>query len=227
MFTPRRVVELFEAMDPASLYRTGVARLADPALLDHPVLDRARVTALLARRPLDHPRLELVYERDGFHVYHRRGSLAPVRVVPEGRATEDGAEALASLASGALDPLRVTLLAPGSAPGNGSAGGAGWRPGRIAAVLREGNRLEVRVEDTSGGWLVMQDAWYPGWKATVNGEDAELVRADHAFRAVRIPAGDSVTVRTVFEPWSHRLGLLATVLGLLGAVALQRRRSRA
>ena len=49
-------------------------RLPDARLLDHPVLDLLRVTAILSRDRLEHPRLEPVLERGGFHVYRRTGA---------------------------------------------------------------------------------------------------------------------------------------------------------
>ena len=41
------------------------------------------------------------------------------------------------------------------------------------------------------GWLVIPDTWSPGWRAGVNGKAATLCRANYAFRAVPVPAGES------------------------------------
>src|SRR5262249_35778381 len=49
------------------------------------------------------------------------------------------------------------------------------------------NRVIVRVGKGPAGWLVLTDIWYPGWTCTVDGQPAELRRADYLFRAVRIP----------------------------------------
>ena len=86
------------------------------------------------------------------------------------------------------------------------------------------DRLEVVVESNCGGWVVMSEAWMPGWKATVNGADAEVVRTDHVARAVRVEAGRSV-VRTKYEPWSQRIGWALTLVCSLAALVVSRRSS--
>jgi len=61
---------------------------------------------------------------------------------------------------------------------------------------------------------VLTDTWDRGWRGTVDGKPARVLRADHAFRAVRVPAGKhEVTFR--YSPLSFRLGLLLTALGLI------------
>jgi len=91
--------------------------------------------------------------------------------------------------------------------------------------------VDIRVATSVRSLLVLADPWYPGWRVTVDGQPAELLRADHAFRGVVVPAGEHV-VR--FSYVDRRLqvgaGLAAlTVFGLAFvplAVRL-RRRSRA
>ncbi len=216
VFTPRRVVELFAAMDPAARYRSGIARVSEAGLLGHRVLDLARVSAILSREPLAHERLAPVLERPDFHVYARAGALGEARVVRSGVASASDAWAIEQVVAMG-EPLAETYLAPGvdawAAPADG------WRAPAVTVTRPAPTRLDAVVEGSAGGWLVFHSVWYPGWKATVDGADAEVVRTDHAFRAVRLPAGERVVVRTQFEPLSHRLGALAT-LAALAALAL-------
>ena len=48
---------------------------------------------------------------------------------------------------------------------------------------------------------MLTDAHYPGWRASVNGTDTPIARADLMFRAVPIPAGESVVVFTYQPAW--------------------------
>ena len=46
----------------------------------------------------------------------------------------------------------------------------------------------------SGGWLVVNDCWVPGWTARVDGSEAPVLRADYAFGAVPVPPGEHEVV---------------------------------
>ena len=69
--------------------------------------------------------------------------------------------------------------------------------------------------------LVLSDRWYPGWKATVNGRNADVLRANGVFRAVEVPAGVS-DVEFRFLPRSLRLGAAVSLFGLAALATLWR-----
>lgn len=130
--------------------------------------------------------------------------------VPAARAASP-AEVLKTVRDPGFDPETVAWLDDGPvAPDAGHAGGSA----RIAGETSGAVRVAVRAD--APGWLVLLDAWYPGWTARVNGAPAEIRRADYAFRAVRVPAGES-SVRFDYEPESLRVGLL---LAAFSAMAL-------
>ncbi len=218
-FPSRRLAELWEALDPAGLYRGAPARLSDPALLERPLLDALRVTAVLSVEPLDSPALREVHRRSGFHVHARPGALGPARVVP--RLEAAGSDAPARLAAPSRD-LAASALGPRDevAVTEGP-----FAPGELEWARPAPDRIDVLVRGTSGGFLVVHEGWMPGWKATVDGEDAEVLRLDHAFLGVRLPPGDPL-VRLVYEPWSQRVGLLSTLAGLAGAFLVTRGRHK-
>ena len=66
-----------------------------------------------------------------------------------------------------------------------------------------------------------------GWRAEVNGEPAEILRADYGFQAVRVPAGASHVVFAYRTPWMKE-GLVCSLAGLLlfsGLCLYEKRRS--
>ena len=101
-----------------------------------------------------------------------------------------------------------------------------------------GRRLQVAGTDADTASLIVIDAeaaaptvvvvaqtFYPGWRATVNGQPAPVLRANHAFQAIPIPAGKSI-VRLDYVDWPFRIGAGISLLTLLGCCLLwQRTRS--
>ncbi len=79
--------------------------------------------------------------------------------------------------------------------------------------------LTIEVSSEAETYLYLADAYYPGWVATVNGEETAVYRANVMFRAVRVPAGDSVvTFNFVPRLWYNAMifgGLTWIVVSLL------------
>lgn len=90
---------------------------------------------------------------------------------------------------------------------------------------------QVDLTAAGPGYLVLTDAYYPGWQATVAGRPAPILRADVMFRAVYLPSGrHTVTFR--FKPLSVTVGLwlsglaAALWLGSAGWAAAKSRTGR-
>jgi hypothetical protein len=85
-------------------------------------------------------------------------------------------------------------------------------------LLYEPEHISAAVTTPSDGWLLLTDAWYPGWEATVDGERVPVERADILFRAIPVPAGEH-SVEWIYRPVSFRLGVAISLctLGLLAA----------
>jgi len=72
------------------------------------------------------------------------------------------------------------------------------------------NEVEVQVESSQGGRLVLRDLMFPGWKVTVDGEQATPLRHERLFRSVDLSPGKH-TVVWRYRPISLRTGLWITV----------------
>ncbi|MFI5346104.1 MAG: YfhO family protein [Elusimicrobiota bacterium] len=136
--------------------------------------------------------------------------------VPEARVAAP-ARTLAAVRAPGFDPSRTVWLDDWfSAPASSGAAGAA----RVSAETPD--EVVVTVRSDGPGWLLLLDSWYPGWRATVNGAAAPVRRADYAFRAVAVPAGDS-TVRFTYVPFSFWIGLALSALSVLGLALAWRR----
>jgi len=79
-------------------------------------------------------------------------------------------------------------------------------------------RVEIATDSPREGFLVLSDTYRPGWSALVDGARAPILRAQTAFRAVRVPAGKH-RVLFLYRPASLRLGAAVSVLALAVLVA--------
>jgi len=71
----------------------------------------------------------------------------------------------------------------------------------------------IDVQTDSEGLLFVSDAYYPGWKAYVDGIETKIFRANHMFRAIEIPKGNS-QVKFVYKPDSFFTGLKISAAAL-------------
>lgn len=146
-----------------------------------------------------------------------RGPVHPAFAIRAGRAAPGGTgEILRSLLSPGFDWERYALVECEVIPEEGDIS----KPlGRIEAETGTADSRDVSVRMNRRGYLVMNQSFYPGWKAWVDGERAEIVRANYAVMAVPVPAGDH-RVKLVFWPDSFSAGLVILMAGV--AISLYR-----
>ena len=92
----------------------------------------------------------------------------------------------------------------------------------ITLKAYEPNHLVYNVTSKNGGIIVFSEVYYPGWTATVDGQQAELGRANYILRALNVKPGKHEVVLD-FHPASLRktegiayasYGVLALILAL-------------
>jgi uncharacterized membrane protein YfhO len=91
------------------------------------------------------------------------------------------------------------------------------RPARI--VQDTGERVTVDLPRGAFGRLILADAYYPGWTATVDGRPAPVERYSGYLRAVAIPRG-ARSVVFEYRPWWLVPGAATSVGALLLTLAL-------
>jgi len=94
----------------------------------------------------------------------------------------------------------------------GSLDGARCGSARIVNCRQETIVIETRSDRAC--YLCLQDTYYPGWKAYVDGARADVLRTDLGTRAVGVPAGAHRVVFK-FDPASFKVGLAGSSLGVV------------
>ena len=93
------------------------------------------------------------------------------------------------------------------------------------------NRLTYETNNAQDGIAVFSEIYYPdGWHVTIDGQPAELARADYILRTMYVPAGQH-TIEMRFDPTSLHVtegiayGALALlVIGIIVAVLIAKRK---
>lgn len=193
--------------------------------LQRPLLDLTAARYLLVDQRL--PRIPPVLAEDltlleddgSVRLYENGGALQRARYVAR-LEVMPADEVLPRLAGGSIDPR--TTAAADRAPQSGFTGAATPATGSVTFIADAPERVALRVEATGPGFLFLADAWAPGWVAQVNGVRQEIVRANHTFRLVEVPAGESEVVFT-YRPASVWIGALMTMATALVMAWLWRR----
>ncbi|HJL20489.1 MAG TPA: hypothetical protein RMH99_32780 [Sandaracinaceae bacterium LLY-WYZ-13_1] len=150
---------------------------------------------------------------------------------------EDAVERVADR-SAALDRVRALAPAPIAVlevrEGSDAPTGPREPPERVVAaedVSLEPDRLRFSIDAPAPGWVVVNEAHYPGWEARVDERPTAIRRANAFVRAVEVPAGRHA-VAMVFRPTDGRtwrqilfFAVLATLVAL-GATPLFERLQR-
>ena len=102
----------------------------------------------------------------------------------------------------------------------------------VTLTAYEPNHLTYDVQSGKGGIVVFSEIYYPGWTATIDGQEAELGRVDYILRALNVSAGQH-QVELMFYPKSIdttetiayvAIGILVLAVIFLGYVEWKRRK---
>jgi hypothetical protein len=103
--------------------------------------------------------------------------------------------------------------------------------GTITLAEHKPSYLKYDIQSGGNGLVVFSEIYYPEWKATVDGNEVSILRADYLLRALEIPAGKH-TVEFSFEPRAYFIGNKITIssswivlLTLFGSIGWSLRKS--
>jgi hypothetical protein len=205
-----------EAVDPQAVLSVARLSLYDAGTgASSPV---SGMRALLAERP----GWRRLCAAPGATIYENAAALPRAwlvrRVMPVAEA-----DALAAVRSGrlpdgtAFDARRVALVEDGGEADHGPLD----PQAQVELEDRGPNGLGAVTRSRTPAFLVLGEAAYPGWRATVDGKAAAIVRADHVLRGLPLTAGEH-RVELEYRPRSFFVGLAVSAAVLLALVLLGR-----
>ena len=90
---------------------------------------------------------------------------------------------------------------------------------RVLATKFANQQILMQTEAPNASLVVIAQAYYPAWKAYVDGRPTRIWRANYAFQAVQVPAGRH-QVRLSYEDSRLLIGAVLSGLGVLACLGL-------
>lgn len=166
--------------------------------------------------PLNPSVFELVYSKE-IQIYRFKECIDRALILHDYEVESNPAHVLTQVSAAGFDPRQRLWLEekPESARGNMTDQTNGTNIIDAATIRSyEPNDVTVDASLSRPGYLLLLDTYFPGWRATVNGEPARIYRGDYNFRAVSLSTGKSI-VRFSYHPQSLQTGLYLCGLGIL------------
>ena len=191
-----------------------------------PFLSLLNVKYVLSAQPLPPP-LSLVYDQE-IKIYLNPGAFSRAFLVHQVETVKNGSEALERVMTLGPELRRVAVLESPLPPTLSNLSMRGREPAtedRVRLLTYTARQVEIEVETSSPGLLVLGDTYFPGWKAEVDGEMVSIHRTNYLLRGVWVGSGRQ-RVRFFYQPLSFSIGLGLTVMagGMIAWCLLRKRR---
>ena len=160
--------------------------------------------------------LQLVHVGD-VKIYENLAVLPRAILVGSVRLADSPSACLAALKEPTFQPSQEAVVIGSDWPGS-TLPPQGANPGQVTIDQYQPERVLLHAELEQPAVLILTDAYYPGWRAKVDGKDTPLFRADYLFRGLMLDPGEH-EVELTYEPLSFRLGLAISLVSLLASGA--------
>ena len=203
-----RFTALWTSLDQSS----GDLSWWDPrASRAHAALDLFAVRYVLLSPGMQPPRwLRPVFRQGDEIVAQNPTALPRAWVSYSWRTAANDSSALAQTEASNTDQLlRLPVIEHAPAGGGGSPAGIA----RAHVTLDHNERVELEVSARRPGYVILDDTFYPGWSATVDGHVAPILAANDYFRAVRVDPGLH-RIRFSYRPAVVKIGAGISLLSL-------------
>jgi hypothetical protein len=80
--------------------------------------------------------------------------------------------------------------------------------GRVSITRYSPNEIVLTADTPSGDMLQSSEVFYPGWEGYVDGKKTDIIKSNHAFRSLFVPAGN----HTVIYRFNPRIFVIAALV---------------
>jgi len=151
-------------------------------------------------------RFSIVYEEDGWKIYENKYALPRGFLVQQASIVESKDDFGKIFYSDTFDPKASVILEKHIALPN-----VATPSGEVILFRLEEDRIHYQTSSENDSVFVLSDTYYPGWKAFIDGEETDILRANHAFRGVYVPKGIH-DVTFFYYPNSFLFGMYVSLI---------------
>jgi hypothetical protein len=158
---------------------------------------------------------DIIYQEpadDDTTYVHRLDQVAPRAWLVHQIQEVDEDATLARLDAFDFDPAQAALVPPGTSLSLETP--AGEEKGHVEILDRTPSSLALKVTTPTDGLLVLSEVYYPGWRATVDGKTASVLRVDYMLRGAPVPAGQH-RVEFFYRPATFTWGAIISGVALV------------
>ena len=158
-------------------------RIVTPRNLDTQLIDFLNVKYVLSLTDINNPKYEKVFQEGETRVYKNNNAFNRAFFTNEVMFRNSEVEILKSMRVIDLSKTAIVL---------GEGGDKQVGQGQVIMEKYSENKVNIETQNSNEGFLVLSDAYYPGWKATVDGAETKIYKTNVAFRGIFVPAGHHV-----------------------------------
>lgn len=163
----------------------GFNRIIRPNNLSDNVMDFLNVKYVLTFDELSNPNYEKVLEEGITKLYKNKNVLPRVFFV-EQVVSADTSQKQADMVQDS-DLSKVAVVSDKELVGD-------YSVGMLDIKKYQASEIEIQTANQKSGFLVLSEVYYPSFRATIDGNDSQIVPVNIAFRGIKVPAGSHTIV---------------------------------
>lgn len=164
----------------------GFNRIITPQNFNSRLIDLLGVKYVLSFDEITVDKFKLVFKDGSIRVYENKNVLPKVFFVANVHLAKNKQDAI-NLLFNFRNDLRTNAIVEEA---SGVKKQWDWYVNNAKIVDYAENKVEIKAKLKGEGFLVLTDAFYPTWKATVDGKLTKIYLTDYNFRGIIVPKGN-------------------------------------
>jgi hypothetical protein len=144
---------------------------------------------------------------DEFFHWQTRKNFLPLVTAGQQPVFLDNTNTLRALRQNSFDGSKIVFLSPEA---KSLVTATNQTNARVLNSKFTTQRVDIEVEASEPSLVVVAQTWYHNWRAYVDGRPAPLLRANHAFQAIQVPAGRH-SIRLAYEDRAFQFGAAVSI----------------